>query len=163
VGAGDHFLQPVVAAALFGVINVLNDQNPQWNLSLGDMSSSNGSDPWQQGQRHHAGHGHNGTRSGLDIDFRYLDNNGISFQSPTASTDAQFSQANNESVFRTAGTFGFNLNWRGPNAPAMANSSPAGGHDNHGHLGFSTQPTNVQRYRVTQTLSNGTPVWGRVP
>jgi len=163
VGAGDHFLQPVVAAALFGVVNVINDQHPQWNISLGDMSSSNGSDPWQQGQQHHAGHGHNGNRSGLDIDFRYLDNNGVSFQSPTATSDRQFSQPNNQTVFQTAGTFGFSVNWRGPNAPVMANSSAARGHDNHGHLGFSTQPTNIQRYRVTQTLPNGTQVWGRVP
>lgn len=163
VGAGDHFLQPVVAAALFGVINVINDQNPQWNISLGDMSSSNGSDPWQAGGFHHAGHGHNGNRSGMDIDFRYLDINGASFQSPTATTDRQFSQANNETVFRVAGTFGFSVNYRGTNAPATVNTTVARGHNDHGHLGFSIQPTNIQRYRVTQTLPNGTQVWGRVP
>lgn len=84
VGQGDHFLQPVAAAALFGAINVLHTDH-QLTLSLGD----------------HSGHGHNGNRSGLDIDFRYLNNNGVSFQSPTARSDAQFSVANNQRVYDT--------------------------------------------------------------
>ena len=59
VGQGDHHLQPEVVAALFGLTNYLNT-NYDFTLSLGDMSSSNGSDPWQAGFQHHAGHGHLG-------------------------------------------------------------------------------------------------------
>jgi hypothetical protein len=77
VGQGDHYLKPEAAAALFGLTRVLDDSGI--TMSLGDMSSSNGSDPWQEEWRtqrsdgHHRGHGHFGSRSGEDIDFRYKD------------------------------------------------------------------------------------------
>lgn len=48
VGQGDHFLQPQVAAALLGLAQRLAEDG--FTLSLGDMSSSNGSDPWQAGE-----------------------------------------------------------------------------------------------------------------
>lgn len=67
VGPGDHFLDPVVASALFGLMHVLNHDH-NFTVSMGDMSSSNGSDPWQPGGQHHGGHGHNGNRIGQDID-----------------------------------------------------------------------------------------------
>ena len=70
VGQGDHFLKPITAAVLFGVAEKLNSDYG-FTVSFGDMSSSNGSDPWQSGSEHHAGHGHLGKRSGLDVDFRY--------------------------------------------------------------------------------------------
>ncbi len=162
VGAGDHFLQPLTAAALFGVANVLDDQHGL-TMSFGDMSSSNGSDPWEQGQQHHGGHGHNGNRTGLDIDFRYLDGNGVSFQAQAATTDQRFSQANNQTVFNVASTFGFNTNYHGTNGPDLANANAAGGHNDHGHLGFSTAPANVTRYRVREVLSNGQRVYERAP
>ena len=73
-GTGDHWVQPIVAAALFGFTNQLkNDYGT--TLALGDMSSSNGSDPWNpndlfgSNHGHHGGHGHFKDRTGLDIDF----------------------------------------------------------------------------------------------
>ena len=162
VGAGDHFLQPLVAAALFGVINVLDDQH-NITMSLGDMSSQNGSDPWQAGNEHHSGHGHNGNRIGQDIDFRYLDAAGNSFQDNPATMDPRFDQANNETVYRVASTFGFTQNYSGTQGPAMPNAARAGGHDDHGHLGFGNGNANVTRYRVTQVLPNGARVYSRVP
>ncbi len=83
VGQEDHFVQPIVAAALFGLTAVLKD-GYGIKISFGDMSSSNGSDPWQPGEKHHYGHGHKGNRSGLDVDFRYVNKDGVSFQSQTA-------------------------------------------------------------------------------
>ena len=161
VGAGDHYLQPIVAAALFGLTSVLNTDH-NLTVSLGDMSSDNGSDPWQPGGRHHSGHGHNGNRSGRDIDFRYLNGNGVSFQSPTATTDALFSQQNNQTVFDTAATFGFTTNYRGTNAPAMTSSTAARGHNDHGHLGFNRAGATVIRNTV-QVNPDGTLNWTRVP
>jgi RHS repeat-associated protein len=145
VGQGDHFLQPIVAAALFGVLNVLSSNN-DFTVSLGDMSSSNGSDPWQPGSIHHAGHGHNGNRSGLDIDFRYLNNNGESFQSPTARSDPQFSVQNNQTLYDTARSFGFTTNYQGTNRGRngeIQGVTPAGGHNDHGHLGFNRSDANI--------------------
>jgi hypothetical protein len=147
VGQGDHFLQPVAAAALFGTINVLNGDH-HLTVSLGDMSSSNGSDPWQPGQRHHEGHGHMGNRSGLDIDFRYVNNNGVSFQSPTARSDPQFSVQNNQTLYDTARTFGLTTNYQGTNRGnnrEIRGVTRAGGHNDHGHLGFNQADANIFR------------------
>jgi len=133
VGSGDHYLKPEAAASLFGVINELRSQGI--TISLGDMSSSNGSDPWQLGQRHHAGHGHNGKRSGLDADFRYINNNGSSFQSSTATSSSNFSMSNNTAVYSAANRFGFTKNYQGT-AGKIPGVTKVGGHDDHGHLGL---------------------------
>ena len=153
VGQGDHFLEPLAAAALFGTINVLHSDH-QLTLSLGDMSSSNGSDPWQAGERHHGGHGHNGNRSGLDIDFRYLNNNGVSFQSQTARSDPQFSVQNNQRAYDTARTFGFTTNYQGTNPGnngAIQGVTPLRGHNDHGHLGFNRANANIFRRTMLVT------------
>jgi RHS repeat-associated protein len=157
VGTGDHFLQPVVAAALFGVTSELSSDN-SFTVSLGDMSSSNGSDPWQAGGQHHSGHGHRGNRVGLDIDFRYLYGNGQSFQSQTATTDQQFSRQNNQTVYDRAASFGFTTNYHGTNGPAMNNATPARGHNDHGHLGFNQNNARIVRYRESSPGN-----WNRVP
>ncbi len=133
-GPGDHFLLPITAAALFGLMRRLNANN-QFTVSLGDMSSSNGRDPWQTGFPHHAGHGHNGNRTGLDIDFRYLNAQGTSFQAPNAFTSPNFNQANNQTLFDTARLFGFTLNFQG-NSGNLNNVARENGHNDHGHLGF---------------------------
>nr|MBA3986180.1 hypothetical protein [Flavobacteriales bacterium] len=112
VGQGDHYLKPETAAALFGLVNKLHS-DLGFNLSLGDMSSSNGSDPWQAGFKHHAGHGHLGKRSGLDVDFRYLNSDGNSFQSSNAFKSSSFSSLNNQRVYDAAATFGFTKNYQG--------------------------------------------------
>ena len=99
------------------------------------MSSSNGSDPWQAGSKHHAGHGHNGKRSGLDVDFRYLNDSGVSFQSQTATTDSQFSLTNNTAVYNAGKRFGFTKNYQGTSG-TVSGITKVGGHNDHGHLGI---------------------------
>jgi hypothetical protein len=130
---------------LFGVINELRDKGI--TISLGDMSSSNGSDPWQAGGGHHAGHGHNGNRSGLDVDFRYINSDGVSFQSQTATTSSQFSASNNASVYSAAKTFGFMKNYQGT-AGTLSGVTKVGGHNDHGHLGMVPS---AQRIRTVTT------------
>jgi len=149
VGQGDHYLQPEVAAALFGLINYLN-ANYGFTLSLGDMSSSSGSDPWQAGFRHHTGHGHLGNRTGLDVDFRYLNTEGISFQSGNAFNSDQFSATNNQHVFDAARTFGFTVNYQGTSGNLL-NVTQARGHNDHGHLGFNYGSINWEYVREAPT------------
>ena len=135
VGEGDHYLLPNTAAALFGVINEIT--NKGWEIHFGDMSSENGSDPWQEGGFHHAGHGHKGKRTGLDIDFRYLNTNGISFQ--RQNTSKNFDKEKNELVFEIAYKYGFRKNYAtGMNEYTKYGVVPTvGGHYDHGHLGLS--------------------------
>jgi RHS repeat-associated protein len=140
VGQGDHYLKPAAAAALFGLANYLNTNN-NFTISLGDMSSSNGSDPWQPGSRHHAGHGHFGRRSGLDVDFRYLNNEGISFQSANAFNNSNFSSDNNQSVYDAAAIFGFTKNYQGTSGN-LTGATKVAGHNDHGHLGLQYKSLN---------------------
>lgn len=134
VGHGDHYLLPITAACLIGLIYNLHVHNG-FLISLGDMSSSNGSDPWQKGGKHHAGHGHLGRRSGMDVDFRYLNLDGKSFQSVNAFTNSAYSKENNQIVFDTGKKFGFTKNFQGIsgnlNGPLKVD-----GHNDHGHLGL---------------------------
>jgi RHS repeat-associated protein len=145
VGNGDHYLTPDAAAALFGVVNTLNDENGFY-IQLGDMSTSNGSDPaWMNNgeDQHHRGHGHKSNRSGLDVDFRYLDYSGKSFQSNNAPADARFSVQNNSFLYETARRFGFNLYFQGTNGASIGGTR-VGGHNNHGHLGYGIRPVVIR-------------------
>ena len=140
VGSGDHYVTPETAAALFGVTE--HSARSSFNVDLGDMSSSNGSDPWQSGFQHHAGHGHLGNRSGLDVDFRYLDTSGNSFQSSNAFGSTSFSATNNQSFFDTANTFGFTVNYQGTNGTLNGPTSVAN-HNDHGHIGRINNNANI--------------------
>ncbi|XOV68328.1 MAG: glycoside hydrolase family 108 protein [Fluviicola sp.] len=133
-GHGDHFVLPETAAALLGLTTYLNREY-NFTLDLGDMSSSNGQDPWQPGFEHHAGHGHGGNRKGLDVDFRYLNTNGVSFQSSNAFASSSFSATNNQRVFDTAKTFGFTRNYQGTSG-TLSGVTKVSGHNDHGHLGL---------------------------
>lgn len=142
VGEGDHYLMPLTAAALFGVTQEVNYRN--WNVDFGDMSSENGSDPWQESyvtrsnrnrsRGHHAGHGHLGQRSGLDVDLRYLDNNGNSFQGTI--NDQNFNDANNVTLFQIAFDYGFHLNYATTKAHYAGVNPLVSGHLDHGHWGL---------------------------
>lgn len=159
VGRGDHYLKPESAAALFGLMNKLNSTYG-FTLSLGDMSSSNGSDPWQPGAGHHKGHGHLGIRSGLDVDFRYLTKDKISFQDGKRGQWVQgakggyfndigsslFSYEFNTQLYSTAGKFGFTNNFQGTNGNLLG-VKKVGGHDDHGHLGLDYNNLNWQYVR----------------
>ncbi len=156
VGQGDHYLQPVVAAALFGLAAVLKDSNGI-TMSFGDMSSANGSDPWQPSMAnktakngHHSGHGHNGVRTGLDVDFRYVNGDGASFQSKTATSDPQFSAEKNQTIYDTAKKFGFTTNYQGTSGK-LTGVTRVGGHNDHGHLGFNRGSANVTVHKIDTT------------
>lgn len=102
----------------------------------------------------------NGNRIGYDIDFRYLNGNGVSFQSQTASTDARFSEQNNNTVFDTANRFGFTTNYQGTDGPQINNAIRYRGHNDHGHLGFNVQDAKVIRYTL-DVAPNGARSWTR--
>ncbi|MGI8641085.1 MAG: RHS repeat domain-containing protein [Pyrinomonadaceae bacterium] len=146
-GPGDHYIKPEVAAGLFGLATVLKDDYGI-TMSFGDMSSSNGRDPWEPGQEHHGGHGGKNGRSGLDADFRYINKDGESFQGRKARSSAQFSVEKNQTVYDTAKTFGFTENYQGNvqgrntglNGVTVDNN---GGHNDHGHLGFDAGSARV--------------------
>lgn len=145
VGSGDHYLKPAAAAAFFGVIHELNGKGI--TISFGDMSSSNGSDPANAGKNtfHHAGHGHTGKRTGLDADFRYIDQDGKSYRG--VMSDSRFSVENNTAVYNAAERFGFShANTYQGKTGTIAGVKTMGGHNNHGHLGFKRHPTNVSQY-----------------
>jgi len=133
VGKGDHYLLPQTAAALFGIISEVKEKN--WEVHFGDMSSENGSDPTSSPERarsHHAGHGHKGKQSGLNIDFRYLNKNGKSFQGTSSSNS--FDDFKNKEFFRISFKFGFNKNYAtGKNYSGV--NPRVGGHYDHGHIG----------------------------
>lgn len=142
VGQGDHYLMPLTAAALFGVTQEVNSRN--WNVDFGDMSSENGSDPWQESyvttsnrnrsRGHHAGHGHLGRRSGLDVDIRYLDDNGNSFQGTI--NNANFNDANNVTLFQIAFDYGFHSNYATTKSHYAGVNPNVGNHLDHGHWGL---------------------------
>ena len=137
VGEGDHYLLPKTASAIFGIINDVNEKG--WEIHLGDMSSKNGSDPWGAGSFHHAGHGHNGTRKGLDCDFRYLNTSGKSYQG--LNTSSVFDQEKNKTVFTFAYKYGFRKNFCA-NPVTVLGTTVSGvthqkDHDDHGHIGLT--------------------------
>lgn len=151
---GDHYLQPETAAAFFGLVNKLS-ADFGFNISLGDMSSSNGTDPWQPGFKHHAGHGHLGRRSGLDADFRYLNADGTSFQSSNAFNNSSFSSFNNQQVYDAAATFGFTKNYQGTSGN-LTGAIKVGGHNDHGHLGLQYKSLN---WKYVPTAPNNSFNW----
>ncbi|MBA3632389.1 MAG: RHS repeat-associated core domain-containing protein [Acidobacteria bacterium] len=139
-GAGDHFVKPEVAAGLFGLAAVLKDEHGI-TINFGDMSSSNGRDPWEKGFEHHKGHGHD-KNSGLDIDFRYINKDGVSFPDPNladARSSSKFSVEKNQTVYDAAETFGFTDNFQGKiqgKNTGLQGVPTADKHNDHGHLGF---------------------------
>ena len=142
IGSGDHYLKPEAAADLFGVISKLTEAG--LNMKFGDMSSSNGSDPGAPGEKHHRGHGHSGNLSGQSVDFRYVNTNGNSFQSSTATTSTDFSTSNNQLIYNTANNYGFTDNYQGYSGERMNNASRAEGHNDHGHLGLNYGSLNLK-------------------
>lgn len=140
VGSGDHYLLPVTAAALFGLTNQAKNDHGI-TIALGDMSSSNGSDPWDARLRsptwngHHSSHGHLGNGVGAHIDFRYVDRNGNSRRGNWAVNPGLFDRSKNQALFDLAKKWGFSKSLRGYNAP-IRHTRAAGKHNDHGHLGF---------------------------
>lgn len=165
-GVGDHWVKPIVAAALFGLTNQLkNDYGV--TIAFGDMSSSNGSDPWNpndlfgRNNGHHGGHGHNGDRSGLDIDYRYVDSNGDS-QKGDFTAKSAFDLKKNQGIYTLGTKWGFTSNYTGPNTP-IKGVPRIPGHDNHGHLGFGNVKATELRYdRRSLRPGEGLPAADRI-
>lgn len=121
-----------------------------------EFSSSSGSDPWQPGGRHHAGHGHLGTRTGIDVDVRYLNTSGNSFQSANAFTNDSYSRENNQTLFTTAELFGFTKNFQGLSGD-LTGPRKINAHNDHGHLGLEPSKLNwayVRRAPILQTTNS---------
>jgi len=155
VGQGDHFVTPETAAALYGVLNTLNESG--LSIDLGDMSSSNGSDPWQSGFSHHSGHGHDGNYSGLEVDFRYLNTSGESFQSNNAFNSSNFSSENNQTLYDSGNNFGFDRRFQGTSGNLNGATSVTG-HNNHGHFGRSNNSNNITRIGGKPVRINKRPI-----
>lgn len=135
-GPGDHWLKPHVAEALYELsIDLKTNHNIM--IAWGDMSSSNGKDPYTPGldAKHHQGHGGVKGRSGLDIDFRYVNNSGHSFKSINAFKDPTFSQDLNQIVYDTAIQYGFSKNYQGLSG-TINGVGKEDNHNDHGHLGY---------------------------
>ena len=60
---GDHYIQPIVAAALFGATSEFIEYNPNDKLQFGDMSNKLGDRPNEE---------HNSHRNGLNVDVRLI-------------------------------------------------------------------------------------------
>jgi len=148
VGQGDRYLRPIAAAALFGIANSLTNRG--FMIDFGDMSSSNGSDPWQPGGNHHAGHGHMGKRSGLDVDFRYVDADGLSFQSSNAFENERYDSGTNQIVYDTAKRFGFTKNFQGLSGN-LDGPTKIPAHNDHGHLGLQFKDLNWKYVKSAPT------------
>jgi RHS repeat-associated protein len=139
VGSGDHYLKPETAAGLIGLLYVAKQEG--LSISMGDMSTSNGSDPGTD-DFHHKGHGHMGKRSGLDIDFRYIGSDGTPFQGLI--TDEKFNSSKNQLFYVLAFWFGFDpKNTYQGKGGGLEGVKKMGGHDNHGHLGMDKKFKNI--------------------
>lgn len=154
VGEGDHYLLPITAAALFGFTNQSKNDHGI-TIALGDMSSSNGSDPWDAKFRsptwngHHSSHGHKGNGVGAHIDFRYVDKHGNSQRGNWLDHPGRFDRRKNQALFDLARKWGFSKSLRGLSVP-VRHVRAAKGHNDHGHLGFdlrSKRPKTIFRDR----------------
>jgi len=139
-------LLPETVAALLGLISEIVELG--WKIDFGDMSSNNGSDPWEYEANknnkpfgHHAGHGHFGTQSGQNIDFRYLDKTGKSFYGKWNSY-SDFDDDKNLELFEIAFAYGFQKNYATGKKYAGVNSSVPSHYD-HGHFGASNVKINI--------------------
>jgi RHS repeat-associated protein len=158
-GVGDHWVRPQVAAALFGLMGQARNELGA-TIALGDMSSSNGSDPWNPkdtgwgNHGHHHGHGHLGDRSGLDIDWRYVDKTGVS-QKASFGGKSPLDQKLNQKIFDLAAKWGFTENYAGTDSRITGMKKLLNDHNNHGHFGFGNLKVtelNYDRKRLNQPL-----------
>jgi hypothetical protein len=132
---GDHSVQPLVAAALFGAINEIKTKNPEVTVRLGDMSSEDGSKP---------GTLHNGGAlshfNGRNVDVGLIRNDCQA--TGTKVNSINFDLASTQSMVNSFSKFGFSniLSQKTVSGSLMANTKndKNGKHYNHLHLqGFA--------------------------
>jgi len=132
---GDHSVQPLVAAALFGAVNEITTNDPSIKPSFGDMSAESGAKP---------GEVHNGGSlshlDGKNVDVRLIStdnaNAGTTVNSPT------FDKDRNQTAANAYNKFGFKDILSQTNSKGQitnhTRNDPHKGHFDHFHLqGFN--------------------------
>jgi len=89
---GDRYVQPAVAASLFGAINEFRENNPGATIQLGNMSSANGGKP---GEGVHTGGGLSHV-NGRNVDLRLI--RADRALSPVTVFDSQFDRSTSQSM-----------------------------------------------------------------
>lgn len=136
---GDHYVQPIVAAALFGAIYAIHSQDPTITIQFGDMSGEKGNKPGTA----HTG----GTAShvnGRNVDLRYVRTDrerlGVTVDDPT------FDWIANQTVVDAFKLFGFSdiKSFPTQNGRQLEHTKKLEGHHHHMHLqGFTKKPTSI--------------------
>ena len=129
---GDHYVQPMVAAALFGATNAIYSQDPTITIQFGDMSGAEGNKPGTA----HTG-GNYSHVNGRNVDLRYVRSDRAS--APVTVNDIQFDWIANQKVVDAFQLFGFSNILSYPTADGkkqLANTVKHANHHNHLHLAF---------------------------
>ena len=97
---GDHSVQPLVAAALFGAVNEITTKDPSTKVSFGDMSGEAGNKP---GDVHNGGALSHVNGKNVDVRLIRTDNAdaGTNVNNPT------FDVGRNQSAVNSYNKFGF--------------------------------------------------------
>jgi len=134
---GDHYLKPKTAAALFGLVTELHQDDNDFRVDIGDLSDSQGGAPGGDHQTHGGPRGY----SGECVDYRYLDGNNQSYQG--YATDRRFNLFNNTVFVGTAKAWGFEVNYSSDIMLPINlrinidGATPRADHRNHGHLTYT--------------------------
>ena len=132
---GDHSVQPLVAAALFGAVNEITNKDPSITVRFGDMSTRDGSKP---GSEHNGG-----AKSHLDgrnVDVRLIRTDNA--EAGTTVNNSTFDVKRNQTAVNSYHKFGFTSILSQTNSNGyitnFTKNDPAGHHYNHFHLqGFT--------------------------
>lgn len=133
---GDHSIQPLVAAALFGAINTINSNDPTITIQFGDMSAEDGSKPGTAHQGGSTSH-----LNGRNVDLRYVRKD-RAMQRVTVN-DTEFDWNANQIVVNSFHLYGFSdiKSYPNSNGKILANTKKLPNHHHHLHLqGFNKVP-----------------------
>ena len=125
---GDHYIQPEIAAALFGAVNEFTETYPNDKVQFGDMSNSLGERPNSTHQTHSLGR---------YVDFRYVTIDGT--LNPVDVNSKNFDKNKSQNLIISFRNFGFNDkksigSFPNNNGKLLKYTFSVNGHDNHGHL-----------------------------
>ncbi len=133
---GDHSIQPIVAAALFGAINMITNNDPSIIIQFGDMSAENGNKPGTA----HTG-GSKSHVNGRNVDLRYVRLDRA--MKPVTVFDTQFDWDANQIVVNAFHFYGFSdiKSFTNNDGKILANTNKMSNHHHHLHLqGFKNSP-----------------------
>ncbi len=125
---GDHYIKPVIAAALFGAISEFSQANPGVKVQFGDMSNSVGERPNAT---------HNTHAGGRNVDFRYIRTDGA--MTPVDVNSSKFDVKRSQNLINSFIKFGFSNDksigsFPNSNGILLKGTFNLSGHDDHGHL-----------------------------